>query len=125
MEIIFDFSDDEIDEYIQSNFVGLLNLPDCEFNIIKIVMEEVRDVPERKQIFSTINTIIDKLEEFFKSPIEKGKIRAVDARTLAVICFSITFQSIILWRIYDGDFSVGSDYYADNFLDILYNGIKD
>ena len=39
--------------------------------------------------------------------------------------FCITVQSIILWRIYDSDFSVKSDYYANNFLDILYNKIKD
>ena len=127
LENIFDFSDDdEIEEYLQSNFVGLLNLPDSDFNIIKLAIEEVRDVPEKKRLISKIsNAVIDKLEEFFKSQIEKGKIRAVDARTLAVMCFSITFQSIILWRVYNGDFSVEPDYYANNFLDILYNGIKD
>jgi hypothetical protein len=70
------------------------------------------------------NTVIGKLEEFFKSQIEKGKIRQVDARVLAGMCFSITFQSIILWNVYDMQPSVETEKYAKNFLDILYHGIK-
>ncbi|WP_405293655.1 TetR/AcrR family transcriptional regulator [Methanobrevibacter sp.] len=126
MEEIFDFNeDDEIEEYLQSNFVGLLNLSENEYSIIKLAMEEVRDIPERKQLISRITgTIIDKLEEFFKSQIEKGKIRQIDARVLAGMCFSITFQSVILWKVYDMSPSVETDQYANNFLDILYNGIK-
>ena len=123
---IFDFNDDdEIEEYLQSNFVGLLGVSENDFSIIKVAMEEVRDVPERKQLISRITgTVIDKLEEFFKSQIEKGKIRSVDARVLAGMCFSITFQSIILWKVYDMKPSVETNQYAQNFLDILYNGIK-
>ena len=126
MEEIFDFNDDdEIEEYLQSNFVGLLGVSENDFSIIKVAMEEVRDVPERKQLISRITgTVIDKLEEFFKSQIEKGKIRSVDARVLAGMCFSITFQSIILWKVYDMKPSVETNQYAQNFLDILYNGIK-
>ena len=123
---IFDFNDDdEIEEYLQSNFIGLLNLSEDDFSTIKVAMEEVRDIPERKQLISRITgTVIDKLEEFFKSQIEKGKIRSVDARVLAGMCFSITFQSIILWKVYDMKPSVETNQYAQNFLDILYNGIK-
>lgn len=126
LEEIFDFNDDdEIEEYLQSNFVGLLGVSENDFSIIKVAMEEVRDVPERKQLISRITgTVIDKLEEFFKSQIEKGKIRSVDARVLAGMCFSITFQSIILWKVYDMKPSVETNQYAQNFLDILYNGIK-
>lgn len=126
LEGIFDFNDnDEIEVYLQSNFIGLLNLSEDDFSIIKVAMEEVRDVPERKQLISRItNTVIGKLEEFFKSQIEKGKIRQVDARVLAGMCFSITFQSIILWNVYDMQPSVETEQYAKNFLDILYNGIK-
>lgn len=126
LEGIFDFNDnDEIEVYLQSNFIGLLNLSEEDFSIIKVAMEEVRDVPERKQLISRItNTVIGKLEEFFKSQIEKGKIRQVDARVLAGMCFSITFQSIILWNVYDMQPSVETEQYAKNFLDILYNGIK-
>ena len=125
LEEIFDFNDDEIEGYLQSNFIGLLNLSEDDFSIIKVAMEEVRDVPERKQLISRItNTVIGKLEEFFKSQIEKGKIRQVDASVLAGMCFSITFQSIILWNVYDMQPSVETEKYAKNFLDILYHGIK-
>ena len=126
LELIFDFGeDDEIEDYLQSNFIGLLNLSESDFSIIKVAMEEVRDIPERKQLISRItNTVLDKLEEFFQSQIEKGNIRDIDSRVLAGMCFSITFQSIILWKVYDKKPSVETEQYAKNFLDILYNGIK-
>ena len=103
LDEIFDFNeDDEIEKYLQSNFIGLLSLSDFDLNIVKIAMEEVREVPERGQIISRISTTaFDKLEQFFKFQIEKGKIRDVDARVLAVMCYSMTFQSVILYRIYD------------------------
>ena len=123
---IFDFKEDDgVESYLQSNFVGLLNLSDSDFSIVKVAMEEVRDIPEKKQLISRItNTVIGKLEEFFKFQIEKGKIRDVDSMVLAAMCFSITFQSIILWRVYDRNPGVEADQYANKFLDILYNGIK-
>lgn len=126
LEEIFDFNDDDdIEGYLQSNFVGLLSIPENDFSIVKIAMEEVRDTPERKQLISRISTtVIDKLEEFFKFQIEKGENRSVDTRVLAGMCFSITFQSVILWNVYDLEPSVETDKYAKNFLDILYNGIK-
>ena len=126
LEEIFDFKDDdEIEGYLQSNFIGLLNIPENDFSIVKVAMEEVRDTPGRKQLISRISaTVIDKLEEFFKFQIEKGEIRSVDARVLAGMCFSITFQSVILWNVYDLEPSVETDKYAKNFLDIFYNGIK-
>ena len=125
LEEIFDFNDgDEIDEYLQSNFIGLLNLSDADFSIIKVAMEEVRDIPEKKQLISRITTtVIDKLDKFFQAQIEKGKIRPIDSRVLAMMCFGITFQSIILWKIYDKSPSVETSQYANDFLDILYNGI--
>lgn len=123
---IFDFEeDDEIECYLQSNFKGLLDLSEDDFSIIKVAMEEVRDIPERKLLISRItSTVIDKLEEFFKSQVEKGKIRQIDTKVLAGMCFSITFQSIILWKIYNKESGVETDQYAESFLDILYNGIK-
>lgn len=126
LEEIFDFNgDEEIEEYLQSNFSGLLNLSDEDFSIIKVAMEEVRDIPEKKLLISKITgTIIGKLEEFFKSQIEKGKIREVDSRVLAVMCFSITFQSVVLWKIYDQKHTPETEQYGNNFLDILYNGIR-
>lgn len=126
LENIFDYNEeDDIKEYLQSNFIGILHLPDSEFSVIKIAMEEVRDTPERKQLILRItNTVIDKLEEFFKFQIETGKIRDVDSRVLAVMNYCVTFQSIILWKIYEKNPNVNPDRYATNYLDILYNGIK-
>ena len=68
LEDIFDFDEDDgIDEYLQSNFIGILNLSDIDFSIIKIAMEEARDVPKREQLISRISTAaFDKLEEFFQ-----------------------------------------------------------
>ena len=126
LEGIFDFNeDDEIETYLQSNFQGLLNISDNDVNVLKIALEEVRDTPQEKKLISEIsNTIIDKLEEFFIKQIEKGKIRAVDSRVLSLMCYSMTFQSIVLYKVYDEDPDIDNDYYAKNFLDILYNGIK-
>lgn len=126
LEEIFDFNeDDEIEEYLKSNFVGLLACSDKEFSIIKIAMEEVREIPERKQLISRItDTIIFKLNEFFKLQVEKDKIREIDSKVLAVMCFSMTFQSVILWKVYDKNPGIESDHFSNTFLDILYNGIK-
>ena len=126
LEEVFDFNEeDTIEKYLQSNFIGLLNLPDEEFSVFKIAMEEVRDIPEKKQLISRItNVIIDKLDEFFKFKIEKGEIRELDSRVLALVCFSVTFQSVVLLKVYDENPNINPDYYANSFLDILYNGIK-
>ena len=126
LEEVFDFNEeDTIEKYLQSNFIGLLNLPDEEFSVFKIAMEEVRDIPEKKQLISRItNVIIDKLDEFFKFKIEKGEIRELDSRVLALVCFSVTFQSVVLLKVYDENPNINPDHYANTFLDILYNGIK-
>lgn len=126
LEEIFDFNeDDEIEEYLKSNFVGLLSCSDKEFSIVKIAMEEVRDIPEKKQLISRItDTIIFKLNEFFKLQVEKDKIREIDSKVLAVMCFSMTFQSVILWKVYDKNPGIETDHFSNAFLDILYNGIK-
>lgn len=126
LERIFDYNeDDTIEEYLHNNFMGLLDLSDEDFSIIKVAIEEVRNIPEKKILMSRITTkVIDKLEEFFIFQIDKEVIREVDSRVLAGMCFSITFQSIILWKIYNKEPSVETTYYAKNFLDILYNGIK-
>ena len=123
---VFDFNeDDEIEDYLQSNFIGLLNLPESDFSVIKVAMEEVRDGPDTKRLITRVtSSIIAKLNEFFKSQIEKGNVREVDSMVLAVMCFSLTFQSVVLWKIYDMDSSIENERYGEVFLDIFYNGIK-
>ncbi len=126
LEDIFSFKgDEEIDEYLNSNFMGFLNLPEENLSIIKIAMEEVRDISGKKLIISTItNTIIGKLEEYFKLQKEKGNIRDIDTRVLSVMCFSMTFQSIVLWKVYDNTTEVEAIEFGKNYLDMLLNGIK-
>ena len=123
---IFDFTDDvEIGDYLHDNFQELSNLSEKDFSILKIAMEEVHEIPEKKLLISSINEVVlTKLEEFFALQIEKGKIRDVDARVLAVMCFGITFQSLVLWKIYDGSSSIDTEDYSQKFLDMLYHGIK-
>ena len=126
LEDIFSFKgDEEIDEYLNSNFMSFLNLPEENLSIIKIAMEEVRDISGKKLIISTItNTIIGKLEEYFKLQKEKGNIRDIDTRVLSVMCFSMTFQSIVLWKVYDNTTEVEAIEFGKNYLDMLLNGIK-
>ena len=105
LEEIFDYGDDEdIEEYLKICFYGILNLSDEDFSILKVAMEEVRGIPEKKLLISEVtDLILNKLEEFFKFQIEKGAIRDINPRSLSVMCFSVIFQSVILWKIYDRD----------------------
>ena len=126
LEEIFSFEgDEEISEYLNKNFMGFLNLPEENLSIIKIAMEEVKDIPEKKHILSSItDTIIDKLDEYFKLQKEKGNIRGVDTRVLGVMCYSMTFQSIVLWKIYDDITEEEAIGFGKSYLDMLLNGIK-
>lgn len=126
LEEIFDFKgDEEIDEYLKINFFGLLILSEDDFSIMKVAMEEVREVPDRPLLMSQIiGTIVGKLEEFFTLQLEKGKIREVNPRSLSLLIFSILFQSVILSKIYNRTPTHQEDFYADEFLDILFKGIN-
>jgi AcrR family transcriptional regulator len=127
LENIFDFNEDEeIEEYLRSNFYELANLSDADFSIMKIAMEEVHEIPEKKLIITRVtDVIIDKLEEFFILQKEKDEIKQdIDARVLAVMCFGMTFQSVVLWKIYNKTPDVETIHYGNEFRNILFNGIK-
>lgn len=65
------------------------------------------------------------MDEFFQIQIDKKIIKNLNSKAIALMCYSIMFHSLILWQIYDNnDKDMGPDYYADDFLDILFNGIK-
>ena len=114
---IFDYDeDDDIEEYLTKNFRKMLELSDNDLSVIKIAMEEVRDIPDKKLLLSNITDVI--LDQ-----IEKGNIRQLDARSLAIMCFSLTFQSVVLWKVYNKKPSVENQQYAENIMDILKNGI--
>lgn len=123
---IFGFTGEEtFKEYIDQNFLGLLNLTESEFSIIKVAMEEVRSVSDKKRLVSQItSTVLDQMEAFFKVKIEKGEIRDVDARVLAIICISVIFEAIVLSQVYNANDEIDTSTYQEKYLDIMFNGIK-
>ena len=126
LEEIFDFrEDEETDEYLRSNFTELINLPEENFSIIKVALEDVRAVSDKKLLIAQItDAILDKFEEFFTLQIEEGRIRKVNPRVLGTLCYSITFQSLVLWKIYSENIELDGIDYSTEFLDILNNGIR-
>ena len=126
LQEIFEFEEDEgIEEYLKISFFGILSLSEEDFSIIRVAMEEVRENPENQLLISEItDVILNKLEEFFKLKIEKGIIRAVNPKSLAVMCFGMLFQSVILWKIYNMYLEFETNYYADDLINIMFEGIN-
>ena len=126
MDEIFEFKEDDgIEEYLKIAFFGVLNLTDEDFSILRVAMEEVREIPEKKMLISHItDVILNKLEEFFKLKIEMGVIRKVNPKSLAIMCFGMLFQSVILWKIYNKDLDFETNYYADDLINIMFEGIN-
>lgn len=123
---IFEFSPEiPIEEYLKTRFEKVVNLTDEELNIIKVGMEEVRNIPSQNKLFLKISgTIINKLSEFFTMKIILNEIRNVNPQLLALNVFSIMFDGIILWKVYEKDPQDNIDTYINDFLDIFLNGIK-
>lgn len=116
--------DEEIEEYLKSCFYGILDFTEDDFSIVKVAVQEVDDTPDKKRLIAQItDTIIDKMEAFFKLQLEKGEIKDVNPKALSIMCFGIIFQSLILWQIY-GNSEIGPDFYAEDLLNIIFNGIK-
>ncbi len=126
LEEIFYFDEDEgIEEYLKISYFGVLNLSEDNFSILKVAMEEVRSDEDKKPLISDItDLIISKLEEFFKLQVDKGVIKEINAHSLSVMCFSILFQSVILWKVYNISLGFDTNYYADDLLDMMFEGIK-
>ena len=126
LEEIFEFEEDEgIEEYLKISFFGILNLSEEDLSIIRVAMEEVRENPGNQLLISEItDVILNKLEEFFKLKMEKGIIRQVNPKALAIMCFGMLFQSVILWKIYNKDLEFETNYYADDLINILFEGIN-
>ncbi len=126
LEKIFEFEEDEdIEEYLKISFFGILSLSEEDLSIIRVAMEEVREDPEKDILISEItDVILNKLEEFFKIKIEKGIIREVNPKSLAIMCFGMLFQSVILWKIYNKDLEFETNSYADDLINIMFEGIN-
>nr|WP_294999613.1 TetR/AcrR family transcriptional regulator [uncultured Methanobrevibacter sp.] len=114
-----------VEEYLTQCFNKLVNLTDNELTILKVGMEEVRDIPTDKKVFLRISeTIIDELTKFFSLKIEQKELREINPSILALNMFSIMFESIILWKVYGKQPKYNIDRYTEDFLDIILNGIK-
>ena len=126
LEEIFEFEeDDEIEEYLKISFFGILNLSDEDLSILRVAMEEVRQNPEKRILISDItDVVLNKLEDFFKLKMEKGIIRKLNPKSLAIMCFGILFQSVILWKIYNHDLEFETNFYADDLINIMFEGIN-
>ena len=125
LEEIFDFDEDEnMEEFLRIAFFGILSLEENDFSIIRVAMEEVRNVPDEKLLISVItDVIINKLEEFFKMQIEKGVIKDINTKSISVMCYSCLFQSVILWKVYNKSLGFETNNYVDDLLDMFIEGI--
>lgn len=126
LEEIFEFDEnDEIEEYLKISFFGILNLSDEDLSILRVAMEEVRQDPEKRILISDItDVVLNKLEDFFKLKMEKGIIRKLNPKSLAIMCFGMLFQSVILWKIYNHDLEFETNFYADDLINIMFEGIN-
>lgn len=125
LEDIFDFGEYEsIEEFLKITFFGILTLDENDFSIIRVAMEEVRNVPDEKLLISVItDTIVNKLDAFFNLQIEKGIIKDINTQSISVMCYSSLFQSVILWKIYNKSLGFETNHYVDDLLKILFEGI--
>ena len=126
LENTFSFEeDDEIENYIQNCFYGVLEYTREDFSVIQVAMQEVQDTPDRKLLMSQItDAILFKLEDFFKLKKEKGVIKDLNPMAVAILCYSIIFQSVILWQIYGNTEEFESDdSVSEDILEMIYHGI--
>ena len=126
LEKTFSFEeDDEIDEYMNRCFYGVLEYTREDFSIIQVAMQEVQDTPDRKLLMSQItDAVLFKLEDFFKLKAEKGIIKELHPVAPAVLFYSIIFQSVILWQIYGNTREIDSrEQFREDLLELIYHGI--
>ena len=126
LEETFDYDEDEsVEDYLKHCFHEILDFSQEDISIIRVAMQEITGETDKKLLISHItDTIINKIEEFFKLQLEKDIIKNVNSKAISVMCFSIIFQSTILWQIYGNNADIDSDIFADDYLDIIFNGIK-
>lgn len=126
IEETFSYEEDEsVEEYLNNAFFGMLSFNQDDIKILRVAMGEVRDDPKKKLLISEIiEPLFKKLEGFFLLKIEKGEIRSVNYQALTLICYSLLFQSAVMWQIHhdNPDYEAGFD--GEDVKDIIFNGIK-
>ena len=123
---IFDYDDNiSVNEYLKTSFKNIASLPENDFKIIKVALEEIEGIPfEDSIILKIADTIIAKLKNFFDMQISKKLIRNVNSTVLAINIYSICFESVVLWKFFGKNPQYDIEKYIDDFLDVLNNGIS-
>ena len=126
LDDIFSYEgDEEIEDYLQKCFLGVLNCNEEDFSIVQVAIQEVRVAPDKRHLIAQItDTILDNLEGYFKIQVEKGIIKDLNPKAVSLMCFSVIFQSLVLWQIYGTDPDITPTLYAQDFLDMIFYGIK-
>lgn len=125
LEDCFSFDEDEeIEVYLKECFNGVLNFSKDDFSIIRVAMQEISDEPDKKLLMTHItDVILNKLEEFFVLQSEKGVIKDLNPKAIAVLCHGLIFHSLMLLQIYGDSQNIEPDHFADDFLKIIFDGI--
>lgn len=125
LEDCFSFDEDEeIEVYLKGCFNGVLNFSKDDFSIIRVAMQEISDEPDKKLLMTHItDVILNKLEEFFVLQSEKGVIKDLNPKAIAVLCHGLIFHSLMLLQIYGDSQNIEPDHFADDFLKIIFDGI--
>ncbi|WP_407461437.1 TetR/AcrR family transcriptional regulator [Methanobrevibacter sp.] len=126
LEQNFDYTEDEtVDEYLNKSFYGMLEFEEEDAKIVRVALGEVRENPENKLLISQIvEPVFKKLEGFFEMKIEKGEIREINSKAISLVCYSILFQSIMIYQIHHDNPDFKPEFTSEDVLDIIYNGIK-
>lgn len=122
---IFEFNEDtDLREYLINVWKKSVALTDEDLNIMKIAIEELREIPfEDKVLPKFANKILYQLTQFFKLQIKKENIREINPNVAALNILGIILEGIIIWKIYLKEPQGNVDSYLDDFLDIFFNGI--
>lgn len=126
LEENFNYTEEEtIDEYLNKTFQGMLEFEEEDAKIVRVALGEVRENPENKLLLTKIvEPVFRKLEEFFELQKEKGEIRDINVKAISLVCYSILFQSIIIYQIHHDNPNFEPEFTGEDILDIVYNGIK-
>lgn len=108
-------------EDIWWNIVGFI---EENINIINIAIDENRLIDDNKIFPQIFDRIITNLTDIFQYELEKGKIRDINPKIAALNIYSVSFQSILLFKIYGKKPSLDFENYVSDFLDIFLNGIS-
>ena len=125
LDLLFKIEDDkDTRAYLIKIWKNASKMIDKRINLIRISMEEVRDVPFEEKVLPKISKIIiDHLAAYFKRQINRNAIRNINPEVAALNVFSIVFQIYIMWKIYDQKPPIADERIMENFLEIFLNGI--